>query len=46
MTDKEYVQQRIDYAKSNIKFWKGDKAIQQVWIGIKIELELLKRKLE
>jgi hypothetical protein len=45
MNISEYIQQRIGYAEDRIKFWSGHKDIQQVWIGIKNELELLQREM-
>lgn len=35
------ISERIEYAKKRIAFWEGYKE-QQVWIGIKVELELIK----
>jgi hypothetical protein len=35
----EYVAKRIKYAEERIEFWNGRPELQQVWKGIKAELE-------
>jgi hypothetical protein len=37
------IEERIAYAEERIKFWEGHKE-QQVWIGIKSELEEVLRE--
>jgi hypothetical protein len=33
------IKERIAYAEERIRFWEGHPEQQQVWIGIKVELE-------
>jgi hypothetical protein len=40
------IQERINFAENRIKFWEGNKHVQQIWIGIKVELTLLLEKLK
>jgi len=39
LTIQEYLADRIKYAEGRIEFWKSRPEIQQVWKGIKKELE-------
>jgi len=39
MTITEYINERIKYVEKRIEFWKDNSDIQQVWKGIKVELE-------
>lgn len=52
MNDKERLEtltkdleERINHAEECIRFWEGNKEIQQVWIGIKMELGMLHKRL-